>query len=279
MTHEADRLRTAGTSAAAVAHHYDLSDDFFASWLGDELVYSCALWEMSDRDETLARAQQRKLDFFAERLGVRDGRVLDIGCGWGALLARFSQAHGMSQGVGLTLSDAQARFASRRHVPNVDYRVESWIDHVPNAPYDGVTCIEMTEHLASDLLDVDEKVEVYRAFFTRCASWLRREGRMGLQLICLDNVGHDGSRAGRGPLSELIRVDIFPESMPASLSELILGWETHFRIVEFLDHPRHYQRTFRSWGVAHRAAEAITSATSAPRSSTGARSQKPLSSK
>jgi cyclopropane-fatty-acyl-phospholipid synthase len=95
----------------------------------------------------------------------------------------------------------------------------------------------MTEHLASDILDVDAKVEVYREFFSRCAGWLRREGRLGLQLICLDNVGHEGSRAGRGPLAELIRVDIFPESMPASLSELVLGWETHFRVIEFLDHP------------------------------------------
>jgi cyclopropane-fatty-acyl-phospholipid synthase len=256
VTHEADRLRAAGTSPAAVAHHYDLSDDFFASWLGDDLVYSCALWDMSDPADTLARAQQRKLDFFAERLPVRGGRVLDIGCGWGALLDRFSHAHELREGVGLTLSGAQARFASRRQVQQVDYRLESWVDHEPTAPYDALTCIEMTEHLASDLLDVDDKVEVYREFFASCARWLRREGRMAFQLICLDNVGHDGSRAGRGPLSELIRVDIFPESMPASLSELVLGWETHFRVVEFLDHPRHYQRTFRSWGTAHRAAEA-----------------------
>jgi cyclopropane-fatty-acyl-phospholipid synthase len=80
---------------------------------------------------------------------------------------------------------------------------------------------------------------------------------MGLQLICLDNAGHAGSRAGRGPFTDLILGDIFPESMPASLSELVLGWETHFELDEFHDHPHHYQRTFRAWTLAYREQEAL----------------------
>jgi len=246
-------LREAGTSPAAIARHYDLSDDFFALWLGDDLVYSCALWSPDDPDERLATAQRRKLDFFAQELSITGKRVLDIGCGWGALLDRFATAHGLAGGVGLTLSHAQAAFATDREVPGVEYRVESWVDHRPERPYDRITCIEMSEHLASDRLTADEKVDVYRAFFERCASWLDEGGRLGLQLICLDNVGHAGSRPGRGASSELIRVDIFPESMPASLSELVLGWETHFELVRFVDHHDHYRRTFRAWSLAYRA--------------------------
>jgi cyclopropane-fatty-acyl-phospholipid synthase len=246
-------LREAGTSPAAIAHHYDLSDDFFAVWLGDDLVYSCALWNPDDADERLETAQQRKMDFFANELAVRGKHVLDIGCGWGGLLDRFATSHGLTSGVGLTLSQAQAAFAKARGVPGVDYLVESWVDHRPERPYDAITCIEMSEHLASDRLTADEKVDVYRAFFERCAGWLHDEGRLGLQLICLDNVGHQGSRPGRGASSELIRVDIFPESMPASLSELVLGWETHFQLVRFLDHPDHYRRTFRAWSLRYRA--------------------------
>jgi len=80
---------------------------------------------------------------------------------------------------------------------------------------------------------------------------------MGLQLICLDNVGHAGSRAGSGPFTDLILGDIFPESMSASLSELVLGWETHFELDEFHDHSSHYQRTFRAWTLAYRQQEAL----------------------
>jgi len=146
----------------------------------------------------------------------------------------------------------------------VSYLLRSWVDHEPDEPYDAVTCIEATEHFASETLGPDEKVEVYRAFFERAASWLRPGGRMGLQLICLDNVGHAGSRPGRGPFSDLILDDIFPESMPASLSELVLGWETHFELEDFLDHPSHYQRTFRAWTLAYREQEALARALVGP---------------
>ncbi|MGE0811884.1 MAG: class I SAM-dependent methyltransferase [Vicinamibacterales bacterium] len=251
---DAPTLRASGTSPAAIAHHYDLPHDFFALWLGDERVYSCALWADGERLDDLARAQRRKLDFFAGGVHAAGGRLLDIGCGWGALLQRAVEAHGAAGGVGLTLSPAQTTYARGREVPGVDIRLESWVDHEPEAPYDAITCIEATEHLASDRLDPDEKVAVYRAFFERCAGWLREGGRLGLQLICLDNVGHAGSRPGRGASSELIRLDIFPESMPASLSELVLGWDTHFEVERFLDHHEHYWRTFRAWGVRYRAA-------------------------
>jgi cyclopropane-fatty-acyl-phospholipid synthase len=250
------RLAALGTSPRAIMHHYDVSDDFFRLWLGPDMVYSCGWWEAGDSHDSLAQAQDRKVDFFASRLRVRGGHVLDVGCGWGALLDRFARVHGAASGVGLTLSPRQADFATRRNAAEVSYLLRNWADHDPGEPYDAVTCIEATEHFASDALNPDEKVEVYRAFFERAASWLRPGGRMGLQLICLDNVGHAGSRAGRGPFSDLIGNDIFPESMPASLSELVLGWETHFELEEFLDHPHHYQRTFRAWALAYRKQEA-----------------------
>jgi cyclopropane-fatty-acyl-phospholipid synthase len=246
-----------GTSPRAIRHHYDLSDDFFRIWLGPDMVYSCGWWDAGDGRGSLAQAQHRKLDFFADRLRVGGGRVLDVGCGWGALLDRFAGVHGATSGTGLTLSPSQADFAARRNVAGVSYLLQNWTDHEPAEPYDAVTCIEATEHFASETLTPDEKVEVYRAFFERAASWLRPGGRMGLQLICLDNVGHAGSRAGRGPFTDLILGDIFPESMPASLSELVLGWETHFELDEFHDHPDHYQRTFRAWTLAYREQEAL----------------------
>ena len=57
-----------GTSPAALARHYDLPAEFFALWLGPELVYSCARWEPDDPEDTLERAQHRKVDHFATAL-------------------------------------------------------------------------------------------------------------------------------------------------------------------------------------------------------------------
>ena len=258
------RLAALGTSPRAIMHHYDLPEDFFRLWLGPDMVYSCGWWEIGDQSGALAQAQERKLDFFADHLGVRGSRVLDVGCGWGALLERFVRVHGAASGVGLTLSPGQAGFAARRNVAGVSYLQQNWADHEPSVPYDAITCIEATEHFASDRLSPDEKVEVYRAFFERAASWLAPGGRMGLQAICLDNVGHAGSRPGQGPFSDLISNDIFPESMSASLSELVLGWETHFELAEFVDHPWHYRRTFRAWALAYREQEALARALVGP---------------
>jgi len=237
--------------------HYDVSDEYFRLWLGDDLVYSCAWWEPHEGPESLPNAQQRKVDFFAERLQVKGARVLDIGCGWGAMITRLVRIHGAAAGVGITLSPAQASFAARRAVPEVAFRVESWEDHEPSEPYDAIACVEATEHFASERLNPDEKVAVYRDFFRRASSWLRPGGRLGLQAICLDAVGHAGSRAGRGPFTDLILERIFPESMSASLSELVLGWETDFELDEFHAHPEHYRKTFRAWALAHRRHEAL----------------------
>ena len=118
-----NRLAAMGTSPRAIMHHYDLSDDFFRIWLGQEMVYSCGWWAGPSSSDLLAQAQHRKLDFFADRLAVRGGRVLDVGCGWGALLNRFVRVHGAASGVGLTLSPGQAQFAAQLNVPDVSYQL------------------------------------------------------------------------------------------------------------------------------------------------------------
>ena len=242
-----------GTSPAALARHYDLPAEFFALWLGPELVYSCARWEPDDPEDTLERAQHRKVDHFATALGVRGGRVLDVGCGWGGAADRLQTVHGAAAVVGLTPSPGQAALAASRVGPGVTIREESWSDHEPDAPYDAIVCIEASEHFARDGLAVEDKVAAYRAFFGRAASWLRPGGRLGLQAICLDNAGHQESLSGGGAINDLIRSEIFPESMSSSLSELVLGWETDFRLESFLAEPEHYVRTFQAWSSALRA--------------------------
>ena len=248
-----DDLAAAGTGAAAIAHHYDLSDEFFRLVLGNDLVYSCALWA---DDDDLAAAQRRKIDWFADRLRVRGARALDIGCGWGALLDRFARAHGAASGVGLTLSGAQTAACRLRRTPGADFRTEGWAVHEPDAVYDVITAIESTEHLASDRLTADEKVEVYCSFFERVSAWLAGDGRLGLQLICLDGVGHEGSRPGRGPVTELLNRDIFRDAMSSSLGEMAVAWEPQFRLVGFAEHTHHYVRTFRAWARQLHAAQA-----------------------
>ena len=71
--------------AEQIQFHYDVSDDFYALWLDDKRVYSCAYFR--EPAMTLAQAQEAKLDHICRKLMLRPGeRFLDIGAGWGGLL-------------------------------------------------------------------------------------------------------------------------------------------------------------------------------------------------
>src|SRR5258707_1072315 len=98
-----------GASPEAIQHHYDVGNDFYQLWLDPTLTYSCALWEPNDHDAMLEIAQQRKIQHHTRWAHVpAGGRLLDIGCGWGAVLKHAIEEKGVGQAVGLTLSQQQA---------------------------------------------------------------------------------------------------------------------------------------------------------------------------
>src|SRR5262245_27623933 len=101
------------------------------------MIYSCALWESESDD--LATAQVRKLDYLIGQAQATNARrVLDVGCGWGALLSRLVEQHGVRSVTGLTLSQAQADQIATWADDRYDVQVQNWIGHTPEQPYDAV---------------------------------------------------------------------------------------------------------------------------------------------
>ena len=110
--HLKGRLHSRGRDAAAIGFHYDQPIEFYRAFLDKELVYSCAYFD--DGVETLDAAQSAKLDYALDKLRLRDGeRLLDIGCGWGALVVRAAQRYG-AHVLGITLSRTQYEETQRR---------------------------------------------------------------------------------------------------------------------------------------------------------------------
>lgn len=139
----------------AVCHHYDISNDFFALWLDRAMVYSCAYFE--EPDEDLDRAQERKLDYICRKLRLRPGeRLLDIGCGWGALVMHAARHFGVTA-RGITLSRPQADLANKRiheeglsercRVDIRDYRLAD-----ESGAYDKLVSVGMFEHVGASQL-------------------------------------------------------------------------------------------------------------------------------
>ncbi|MEV8034407.1 cyclopropane-fatty-acyl-phospholipid synthase family protein [Streptomyces sp. NPDC086182] len=235
-----------GATAESIRHHYDVSNDFFALWLDADLTYTCALWDENDSGDTLEAAQKRKLDHLIEgarAAGAR--RVLDVGCGWGSLLDRLVNTHGVQRAVGLTLSESQAERLRRAALPRTEVRVENWLDHEPDEPYDAIISIGAFEHFARTGLSRAERVAAYQEFFDRCRTWLPKGGRIALQT----NIKGNNVQMDKQTVRDLMFIidTIFPESEIPALSEVIESSEKRFDIVNLRTDPDHYSRTCKEW--------------------------------
>lgn len=139
---------------AAVSYHYDTGNDFFQLFLDPQMVYSSA--HFLDPDEPLETAQRRKLDMICRKLELEPGqRLLDIGCGWGALVIHAAAHYGV-EALGVTLSSEQAALAELRAkqagvedrvtIRQLDYR------HVTGT-FDAVSSVGMFEHVGKGQLE------------------------------------------------------------------------------------------------------------------------------
>lgn len=162
-----------------VAPVYDRGNDFYEWFLGPSMVYTSGIFR--EESETLEVGQQRKLDLICQSVQMSPGdRHLDIGCGWGALLARAAKQYGANS-TGITLSAEQAAhgrdLASRE---GVDTRVKIVVDdyRTLRGRFDKITCVEMAEHVGiknfqTFLRQVYELLEDHGIFYLQIAG-LRR---------------------------------------------------------------------------------------------------------
>jgi cyclopropane-fatty-acyl-phospholipid synthase len=236
----------AGASPEAIRRHYDVGNDFYRLWLDPSLTYSCALWEEGDSDDILEVAQRRKIELHAAWAQARGAaRVLDIGCGWGSVLNHLVGAEGVQNAVGLTLSQEQADWITRTRQPGVEVRLESWADHAPAGRYDGVISIGAFEHFARADWDDAKRVATYRAFFARCHSWLKPNGRLSLQTIAFSQLERE--KAKSSPQGQFILDSIFPESDLPTLQHIEQASAGLFDLVQLRNDREHYERTCRVW--------------------------------
>ncbi|MDP5008891.1 MAG: cyclopropane-fatty-acyl-phospholipid synthase family protein, partial [Glaciimonas sp.] len=134
--------------AEAIRYHYDVSNDFYKLWLDQNMVYSCAYFENGDED--LAAAQLKKIDHILTKINLQPGQtLLDIGCGWGALVLRATQKFG-AKCVGVTLSENQYALAKERVAQagladQIEIRLQDYRDVTGN--FDRITSVGMFEHV------------------------------------------------------------------------------------------------------------------------------------
>jgi cyclopropane-fatty-acyl-phospholipid synthase len=230
----ATQLRSLRRKKENIARHYDLGNDFFRLWLDESMTYSCAYF--CDASDTLEQAQRQKVEHSLEKLRLQRGEtLLDLGCGWGALVMRAAEQYG-ADATGITLSEEQhveANAAIRSRGLQDKARVRL-MDYGALAQegrqFDKVVSIGMIEHVG----------KAYLAEFARDVKLLLKPD--GLALL------HLITGATAGPMNSWMERYIFPGGYIPTLSEIIKHLETqsfHVREVEQLG--PHYRRTLDEW--------------------------------
>src|SRR5215469_12938350 len=140
----------------AIRYHYDLPPEFFALWLDQRMIYSCAYFADGDSSD-LDAAQDNKLEYICRKLRLRAGdHLLDVGCGWGGLIMYAAAQHGV-HAHGITLGIRQGELARKRiHDAGLDdhCRVEvcDYRDIECSQQFDKIVSIGMFEHVGKALL-------------------------------------------------------------------------------------------------------------------------------
>jgi cyclopropane-fatty-acyl-phospholipid synthase len=143
--------------AAAISHHYDVSNDFYRLVLGPAMTYSCARFE--EPTASLEQAQASKHELVCRKLGLHEhsnARLLDVGCGWGSMAMHAASVHG-AHVVGITLSAEQFEHARTRvRDAGLDDLVEIRLQdyrELHGEHFDAVSSIGMFEHVGAKRMD------------------------------------------------------------------------------------------------------------------------------
>jgi len=223
-------------SKQSISHHYDVGNDFYKLWLDREMVYSCAYF--SGTDQSLDDAQRDKLDYICRKLRLTPGEtLLDIGCGWGALVCWAAREYGV-KAHGITLSEQQAAYANERirkeglqdlvTVELLDYR-----DLPADARYDRVASVGMFEHIG---------VVNFPTYFNTIKRVLAPGGLFLNHGITNDTGWQDT------PITEFINSYVFPDGELARIGDVVTAMENAgFEVVDVEGLRRHYAMTLRCW--------------------------------
>jgi cyclopropane-fatty-acyl-phospholipid synthase len=216
-----------------VHHHYDLGNDFYRRWLDREMVYTCAYFPSPDM--TLEEAQVAKMDHVCRKLGLRAGdRVVEAGCGWGALALHMAQRYGATVRA-YNISSEQIRHARERaRERGLDDRVEFvQADYrAIDGEHDVFVSVGMLEHVG---------LENYAALGDVIDRTLERRRGRGLLHFIGRNVAQ--------PLSAWIDRRIFPGAHPPTLGEATRGVlePAGLAVIDVENLRGHYAKTLDHW--------------------------------
>lgn len=167
-----------------IRSHYDNKNDLFNWFLGSKMIYTSCYFK--NFEENLEEAQENKMNLIAQKMQLKpDEELLDIGCGWGTLVAHMAKHYGVNT-TGVTIAQAGADWGNQQIK---DYGVEDkakiWVKDYRDIPkdkkYNKITCLEMAEHVG---------IKYFKKFMKQCYDMLEDDGMFYLQIAGLRERSH-----------------------------------------------------------------------------------------
>ena len=223
-------------SRASISHHYDVSNDFYKLWLDPQMIYSCAYFR--DEQQSLADAQCDKLDHICRKLRLQPGQqLLDIGCGWGALVCWAAKHYGVVS-HGITLSQQQYDYAQQRIrelglQDQVTVELRDYRDMPTDVQYDRIVSVGMFEHVG---------VKNFPLYFGMVKSLLKAGG------LFLNHGITNDTGWQKTDLTRFINHYVFPDGELARISDVSQAMEqAGFEVLDVESLRLHYAMTLRHW--------------------------------
>jgi len=218
--------QTKRKSKKVATDHYDIGNDLYSRMLDKEMSYSCGYWKYAGN---LDQAQEHKLEMICQKLELKPGmRLLDIGCGFGAMAKHAAKNHGVEV-VGITISKEQKALADEkcRGLP-IEIRLTDYRDM--HEEFDRIVSIGMFEHVGR---------KNYEAFMQVAHRNLKKEG-----LFLLHTIGNNRSVSTGSPW---ILKYIFPNSMIPSIKQIGKSIENRFLMEDWHNFGPDYEKTLLAW--------------------------------
>ena len=220
--------------------HYDIGNSFYRLWLDETMTYSSALFG-GRLEQGLPEAQRAKFRRALDECRVQPGdRVLEIGCGWGALAEEAACRRG-ARVTGVTLSTEQLDYARERlaragAAQQADLRLQDYRD-ITDAPFDAIVSIEMFEAVGQ---------AYWKSFFDCVRERLKPGGRACIQTITIrDDLFERYARS-----TDFIQQYIFPGGMlPSAEAFRAEAQRAGLAVERELAFGRDYAETLRRWRV------------------------------
>ena len=228
---------------SAIAHQYDLGNDFYRVVLGESMTYSCAYWAQPPSAAFgLVEAQFAKCDLIARKLGLAEGmQVLDVGCGWGTFALHAARAY-RARVVGVTPLRRAGRVRAQTGIrggvaDRVEIRVQDYRE-VSDGPYDAIASIGMAEHVGAAMLPI---------YAADLFALLRPGGRL---------LNHAISRRPGNPpqfsATSFIDRYVFPDGELVPLASTVAALEdAGFEVRDVESLRERYALTLRQWVAAN----------------------------